>query len=56
MKVYKFIQNNTDKIILATDDVHQLELIEVVSNVKRYGEYINLVLILFSVWNSFERK
>ena len=41
MKVYNFIQNNTDKIILATGDIDQLESIEVVSNVKDYEPYIN---------------
>ena len=41
MKVYNYIQNNKDKIILATGDIDQLESIEIVSNVKDYEQYIN---------------
>ena len=41
MQVYNFIQNNKDKIILATGDIDQLESIEIVSNVQDYEQYIN---------------
>ena len=40
-KVLHFMKNNKDKIILATGDVDQLESIDIVSNVKKYEEYIN---------------
>ena len=45
MKVYNFIQNNNDKIILATGDIDQLESIEIVSNGKDYEKYINHCII-----------
>ena len=41
MKVYNYCKKNTDKIILATGDVNQLECISEVSNVKDYEGYIN---------------
>ena len=41
MKVYNYVKLNTEKIILATGDVNQLECINEVSNVKDYESYIN---------------
>ena len=38
-KVYNYIKNNKNKIILATGDVDQLEPIEDINNVKNYDEY-----------------
>ena len=35
------MKNNKDKIILATGDVDQLECTDIISNVKKYEEYIN---------------
>jgi hypothetical protein len=40
-KVFNYCKHNTDKIILATGDVNQLECISEVSNVKDYESYIN---------------
>ena len=39
LKVYNYINNNKNKIILATGDVDQLEPIEDINNVKNYDEY-----------------
>ena len=41
IKVNNFVKTYTDKIILATGDVEQLEAIDNISNVKNYEEYIN---------------
>ena len=41
MKVFNYCKSNTDKIILATGDINQLECISEVSNVKDYESYIN---------------
>lgn len=41
IKVNNFVKTYTNKIILATGDVEQLEAIDNISNVKNYEEYIN---------------
>jgi hypothetical protein len=56
MKVYNFIQNNNNKIILATGDIDQLESIEIVSNVQDDEQYIdNCINYVFSN-EMFKRK